>query len=57
MNAIPPELREEVARVIAIVEYGDEFDQTGLMFDHADAAIAAVLAWVEREFVAIERLT
>ena len=54
MNAIPPELREEVAREVALHMLPRQY---GKRYKIADAAIAAVLAWVEREFVAIERLT
>ena len=45
-----PELREEVAAIIA-EQRGPSWD------DDAMRAIAAVLAWVDREFVAIKRLT
>ena len=65
----PPELREEVARVMwqaeslrargaaRLIPWAEETPSTQeAWLDLADAAIAAVLAWVDQEFVAIERL-
>ena len=58
-----PELREEVARVICcpsgVCGKGESpyaICQKHTFAESADAAIAAILAWVDREFVAIERL-
>ena len=44
-----PELREEVARAIMKVENYPDGRAWALWLPQADAAIAATLAWVERE--------
>jgi len=57
-----PELREEVARAVGavLIPRYEEWHVCELHGDEqrviADAAIAATLAWVDREWVRVERL-